>query len=154
MEWSMHQCDRCGKKEQIPQADRDKEVKPDGWAWLDSLEGEPDVCGVCAGDVVEFIKGNGECTRSLQKLVDSDRKELMTRCKENSQLAGMLADISERMFGDNSRGAPPILAYQHASWVCGPGTKTKATFLEEATGKGNPEWEAFLLTLPCIAKVP
>lgn len=45
--------------------------------------------------------------------------------------AAMLADVCEALFGDNSRGAPKILAYELSSWVCGPGTKTEETWLEE-----------------------
>ena len=142
MKLSFLQCDRCGKKEQISQS------APEGWSRLDGSKGQSDLCERCGLMVMEFIKANGDTPTSLNEMLDSDRKELMRRTKENSRLAGMLADICERIFGENSRGAPEILAYQHCSWACGPIGKTKDTFLEESGSKKDPEWDAFLLSLP------
>lgn len=142
MKLSLIQCDRCGKKEQISQS------APDDWSRIDSLKGQSDLCEPCAMLVTEFIKTKGDTTTSLKKMIESDHKELMRRTHENSQLAGMLADIYERIFGENSRGAPKILAYQHCSWMCGPGTKTKDTFLEESGSDKDEEWDDFLSSLP------
>lgn len=148
MEWLIHQCDRCGKREQSPKSESDKGKKPDGWTCLDSLKGKADLCGECAILVLEFIETKEDTKTSLKKMIESNCKELMRRAEENSHMSGMLSDICEQIFGDNSCGAPKILAYQRSTWVCGPMVKTKDTFLEESGSDKDPEWDDFLLSLP------
>lgn len=51
--------------------------------------------------------------------------------KYSGMQAAMLADVCEALFGYDSKGAPKLLAYERSSWICGPGTKTEKTWLQE-----------------------
>ena len=107
--------------------------------------------------------------RMLKELAEAQEKIKGLECqckdierneKEHRYEAGlysaMLADIVGLIFGRNAEGAPGLISYPHAGWVCGPVTKNEdETFVEFffRSGKEVPdekkikEWKRFLALL-------
>jgi len=98
------------------------------------------------GNAIEKIEQLERDIFSVKTIEDSHKAERLL-------YSAMIADISEKLFGEQATKAPKYLANVHCGWACGPGSKKEGECYVEAfyrmrkevkPGDWIDEWKEFL----------